>query len=101
MYVPLISEITMENFLFDYLKEFRGSSNAFIFISNEPIKEEMMMIYKVIPAYEYHFYTISTFSRSNPQVHVLVIRVYLHLSYPSFSHYGKCDSDQMIFIINL
>ena len=74
MYVPLISEITMENFLFDYLKEFRGSSNAFIFISNEPIKEEMMIITmghftipsKVIPAYEYHFYTISTFSWSNP-----------------------------------
>jgi hypothetical protein len=25
-------------------------------------------LYKVIPAYEYHFYTVSTFSRSNPQV---------------------------------
>ena len=61
---------------------------------------------KVIPAYEYHFYTISTFSWSNPpqkksQVHVLVIIVYVQLSYSSFSPYGKCDSDQILFIINL
>jgi hypothetical protein len=39
-----------------------------------PLKEEMMIITmdhftippKVIPAYEYHFYTISTFSQSTP-----------------------------------
>jgi hypothetical protein len=39
-----------------------------------PLKEEMMIITmdhftippKVIPAYEYHVYTISTFSQSNP-----------------------------------
>ena len=34
MYVPLISEITLDNFLFNYLKEFRGSINAFIYKSN-------------------------------------------------------------------
>jgi hypothetical protein len=28
MYVPLISEINLEHFLFDYLKEFRWSINA-------------------------------------------------------------------------
>ena len=63
---------------------------------------------KVIPAYEYHFYTISTFSWSNPpplsplkkiksQVHVSVIIVNVHLSYSSCSPYGKCDSDQSSF----
>jgi hypothetical protein len=70
-----------------------------------PLKEEMMIITmdhftippKVIPAYEYHFYTVSTFRRSNPQVRVLVIIVYVHLSYSSFSPYGKCDSDQSSF----
>ena len=68
----------------------------------------MMIIYMghfTIPAYEYHFYTISTFSRIPPppsiqktqnktnQVHVLVIIDYVHLSnmYSSFSPY---DSDQ-------
>ena len=89
-------------FLFGYLKQVRGSINAFIYKSNggnDPIQEEMMIITmghftippKVIPAYEYHFYTISTFNGSNPlpnqnspkktQVHVLVIIVYVHLSY--------------------
>jgi hypothetical protein len=34
MYVTLISEITLENILFDYLKEFRWSINAFIYKSN-------------------------------------------------------------------
>jgi hypothetical protein len=34
MYVPFISEITTENFLFDFLKEFRGSIKAFIYKSN-------------------------------------------------------------------
>jgi len=109
MYVPLISEITLENFLFGYLKEFRGQ--LMHLFTNDPSKEEMMIITmghftipsKVIPAYEYHFYTISTFSWSNPptpkknQVHVLVIIVYVHLSYSSFSPYGKCDSDQSSF----
>ena len=77
MDVPLISEITLDNFLFGYLIEIRGSINAFIYKSNggnDPIQEEMMIITmghftippKVIPAYEYHFYTISTFSWSNP-----------------------------------
>jgi hypothetical protein len=31
------------------------------------------------------------------QVHVLVIIVYVQLSYSSFSPYGKCDSDQSSF----
>jgi hypothetical protein len=34
MFVPLISEITLENFIFDYLKEFGWSINAFIYKSN-------------------------------------------------------------------
>ena len=34
MYVPLISEITLENFLFGYSKQIRGSINAFIYKSN-------------------------------------------------------------------
>jgi hypothetical protein len=34
MYVPLISEITLEKFLFGYSKQFRGSINAFIYKSN-------------------------------------------------------------------
>ena len=55
------------------------------------------LLYKVIPAYEYHFYTVSTFRRSNPQVRVMVIIVYVHVSYSSFSPYGKCDSDQSSF----
>jgi len=39
MYVPLISEITLENFLFDYLKEFRWSINAFIYRGNGPMTQ--------------------------------------------------------------
>jgi hypothetical protein len=34
IYVPLMLEITSEYFLFGYLKEFRGSINAFIYKSN-------------------------------------------------------------------
>jgi hypothetical protein len=34
MDVPLISEITLDNFLFGYLIEIRGSINAFIYKSN-------------------------------------------------------------------
>jgi hypothetical protein len=61
----------LEIFLFGYLKEFSGSINAFIYKSNGPIKSNGSIkrrdddnnygsFYKVIPAYEYHFYTIST-----------------------------------------
>jgi hypothetical protein len=34
MYVPLISEITLEKIIFGYSKQFRGSINAFIYKSN-------------------------------------------------------------------
>jgi hypothetical protein len=40
MYIPLISEMTLNNLLFVYLKEFRGSINAFIYKSNRAMTQE-------------------------------------------------------------
>jgi hypothetical protein len=34
MYAPLMSEITLNNFLFGYSKQIRGSINAFIYKGN-------------------------------------------------------------------
>jgi hypothetical protein len=67
MYVPLMSEITLEKFIFDYSKQFKGSINAFIYKGNggnDPIKEEMLIITmghftippQVIPAFLFHIY---------------------------------------------
>ena len=109
MYVPLISEITLDNFLFGYLNEIRGSINAFIYKSNGgwPNKRRDVIITmgqftippKVIPADEYHFYTICTLSRSNPPpppTHTQKTK----LSKPgtSIGHHSLCTSFIHVYI---